>query len=226
MENIIRKVLMLPIVLGMLSCASIPKQAPELSEELGIKISSIEKSHLALLHFFFAQKRELVDEFIIKEWTPVFAREFFNNTEINAAWNAIVASGNTEDRLKFIVLLGPKLQGQINKKRLELIKPLDDLERAMENSIREEYDIARGINNSITSFLYSASKVDENRSRYMKMLGVKEEKVDEALNKTDEIVGKLVQIGGTVLEKEKQANEYLEKIKEIKNKLSGNNLAQ
>jgi hypothetical protein len=124
------------------SCATIPRQAPALSEELGNKINSIEKSHIKLLTIFFNQKRELVDEFIVKEWIPIFATEVFNDPNISTAWDEIVKSNNKEDRLQFIILLGPKLQTQINQKRLELIQPLNDLEKECESQILNEYNIA------------------------------------------------------------------------------------
>ena len=50
-------------------CATIPSEAPQLSGELGKRISAIEKSNLTLLHKFFDLKRNEVDKFIEKEWT-------------------------------------------------------------------------------------------------------------------------------------------------------------
>ena len=87
-------------------------------------------------HSFFDQKRAKVDEFISKEWIPTFASNFFDNQTIQETWDEIVSSNSKEDRLKFIIMLGPKLQEQINQKRLELIKPLDELENEIEYKIR------------------------------------------------------------------------------------------
>lgn len=68
------------------SCVSVPKQAPLLSEELGQKIDALEKSHLNLLHTFFNEKRNLVNQFINEEWMPGFANEFYSNSAIQAVW--------------------------------------------------------------------------------------------------------------------------------------------
>jgi len=204
------------------SCATIPKEAPLLSEELGLKLNTIQKSHLSLLHSFFDQKRAKVDEFISKEWIPAFASNFFENQTIQEAWDEIVSSNSKEDRLKFIIMLGPKLQEQINQKRLELIKPLDELENEIEYKIRNEYDIARSLNNSLTSFLYSASKVSENRSRYLEMLGITDEIIDNVLDKTDETINKLSTLGDNITSKEEKIETYLESIKNLKNILNKN----
>ena len=99
---------------------------------------------------------------------------------------------------------------------------MDDLEKEIEYKIRNEYEVARSINNSITSFLYSASKVDENRSRYLKMLGITDEVIDSTLNKTDEVVNQLVTAGETVLSKEDKAKSYIERIISLKVLLNSN----
>lgn len=45
-------------------CASIPSEAPELSAELGNRISALEEATINLLHEYFEFKRKDVDNFI------------------------------------------------------------------------------------------------------------------------------------------------------------------
>lgn len=196
-------------------CASIPPEAPELSTELGNRISAIEDANLILLHRFFDQKRNEVDRFIAEEWVPVFANEFFSTPNIANAWNVIVQENDKEQRLRFIIKTGPKLQAMINKKRLELIKPLDELERKIEGAIRDEYSQAIAINNSITSFLLSASKVAENRNRYLEIAGMTDKKFGALIEKTDSAVSDLLLGAEDIEEKMGSAEKYLEKLREI-----------
>jgi len=165
-------------ILALAGCASIPPEAPELSAELGKRISAIEDSNITLLKRFFDQKRRGVDRFIENEWVPEFANQFFSNDSISRAWDTIVRENDKKQRLLFVVKTGPKLQEKINEKRLELIQPLDQLERRIETKIRDEYTQARAMNSSITSFLLSASKVAENRNRYLEMVGVSDGSID------------------------------------------------
>jgi len=116
--------------------SEITSGAPELSAELGKRISAIEDSNVTLLKRFFDQKRREVDKFIEDEWVPEFAEQFFSDQAILAAWDTIVKEDDKKQRLTFLVITGPKLQKKINKKRLELIQPLDDLERRIEKQIR------------------------------------------------------------------------------------------
>jgi hypothetical protein len=206
-------------LIALTACAHIPSEAPELSAELGNRISAIEDSNITLLHRFFDQKRKEVDRFIENEWVPTFAEEFFSNHKISKAWNTIVTEDDKNQRLKFIIKTGTKLQEKINKKRLELIQPLDDLERRIEKKIRDEYAQARAINNSITSFLISASKVAENRNRYLEMVGVTDEKIGEIIDKTDDAVLDLLKKTKDVQEKIDAAKDYLGKLRSIRDSI-------
>ena len=54
-------------------CVSIPQEAPILSAELGKQIVEARSSHLALLDQYMNEKRDLIDEFVAREWIPTFA---------------------------------------------------------------------------------------------------------------------------------------------------------
>lgn len=222
-----RPFLLLLFCFVLASCTTIPQQAPQLSEELGTKINSLEKSHLTLLHAYFDQKRAEVDRFVNDVWVPEFASTFFSNTQIQEAWDHIVQSKDTRERLDFLLAVTPPLQAQIAEKRRELIKPLDDLEHQVEAAVREEFELARSANNTITSFLTTTAKIDENRQRYMKMLNISEDKISSVISETDDVLANLVTKSEETLGKEEdlkkyqaQAKEYLEKLKDLKNKLS------
>ena len=203
-------------ILLIAGCATIPPEAPELSAELGNRINAIQGANLTLLHRFFDLKRSEIDQFVQEEWVPAFAEEIFSDPKMKNTWDTIVKENNPADRLKFLVITGPKLQERINKKRIELIAPLDDIERRIEQEIRNEYEQARSINNSLTSFLLSASKVAENRNRYLELAGFTDEKVGDAIDKVNGAVGDLLSLRKEATDKVSKAEEYLTKLREIK----------
>ncbi|SDK66369.1 hypothetical protein [Microbulbifer yueqingensis] len=212
-----------PIVISCLlfisGCVSIPPEAPELSAELGKRISAIEKANITLLNRFFDQKRRDVDRFIEDEWTPAFAENVFSQPGVAAAWDHIVHTDNQHERLKFLTITGPKLQKKINQKRLELIQPLDELERRMEGQIREEYHQARSINSTLTSFLTSASEVAENRNRYLSMLDIEQSQLDNLLDQTDTVVSDLLRKASDGKDKYARADEFIQRIQDLKSSL-------
>ena len=200
---------------AMVGCASIPPEAPELSGQLGTRITAIESSHNRLLEQFFAEKRRQVDEFVQEVWVPTFAAEFFGDPQVDTVWKQVVASNDPKDRLRFVVMVGPKLQSKINEKRVELIKPLEVLERTVKAKLKVDYDQARAINNTLTSFLQSASKVEANRKRYLEMLGITDKQVDTFIDDTDEAVSDLVDKAKGTQDKVNSGKAFIEKVKSI-----------
>lgn len=206
---------LLALAAALPGCASIPAEAPELSAQLGARISAIEAAHNRLLGQFFAEKRKAIDEFVQDVWVPAFAAEFFGDPQIDAVWAEVVASTDPQDRLKFIVMVGPRLQERINRKRLELITPMEDLEREVKARLKVEYDQARAINNTLTSFLQSASDVDANRKRYLDMLGVSDATVDRFIDDTDAAVSDLVDRTKSAQDRLNDGEAFVKKIKAI-----------
>ena len=215
----LRKLVILICSFIFVGCVSIPKEAPQLSVELGKRINSIESANIKLLNKFFDQKRDNVDEFISEEWTPLFAKRIFSNPKISKLWDIIVKEDNKQDRLMFLVKMGPKLQKKINEKRLELISPIDELESTIEKAIRSEYRQSRAINNSITSLLVSASEVNENRDRYLGMLGVTDNKIANVIDKTDGFVSKLLNKSKDAPSKVDKAKVFIKKIKSLRDSI-------
>tara|TARA_B110000090_G_C13338205_1_gene430017 strand:+ start:380 stop:1045 length:666 start_codon:yes stop_codon:yes gene_type:complete len=212
----IRQLSLITISLLMMACVSIPPEAPELSAQLGNRISAIEQSNLTLLHRYFDRKKQDIDDFIQNEWVPEFANQFFVEPAIANVWDQIVASGNKQDRLKFILKTSPKLQQRINQKRVELIHPLEVLEQRIETKLTADYAQAKAINNSITGFLLSASKVVENRDRYLEMVGVTSDEITQFIDKTDSIVADLLQNSQDLEGKVTKGEKYLQKINELR----------
>ena len=210
-------VLAASLIIG--GCASIPAEAPELSAQLGSRISSLEAAHVRLLQEFFSEKRRRIDDFIQATWVPIFAKEFFDEPRVNEVGSQVVKSEDPKDRIKFITLVGPKLQVKINGKRVELIQPLDVLESTIKNRLKSEYDQTRAINNTLTAFLQSASKVEKNRKRYLEMIGITDKEVDKFVNETDKAVSELVTATRSIEDRTKDAENYRAKINEILEKL-------
>ena len=154
----LKKVSLLLFLFHLSSCVSIPQEAPELSIELGKRITAIESANLTLLHRFFDQKRVEINRFIEKEWLPEFSENFFKKENTSKIWNEVVKSKDKQDRIKFILIAGPAIQSQINNKRSELVGEINSLEREVQRKIEAEYNQVRSINNVLTSFLTRAVK--------------------------------------------------------------------
>jgi hypothetical protein len=98
-----------------------PPEAPELSAQIGARLDALEAAHRRLAADFFNGHRRRVDAFINETWMPVFTRNLFDEPRVKANWEEVVASKDPNDWLGFIKAAAPKLQSEIQAKRLALV---------------------------------------------------------------------------------------------------------
>ncbi|SKB77445.1 hypothetical protein SAMN05660776_2932 [Salegentibacter holothuriorum] len=214
MKKIIFNLYLIIIALSSISCANIPREAPVLSQQLNTEIQELENSHLSLVHTFFELKRKNAKEYINTVWLPLFAENYFKQQDISNMWDLVVNEGSSEDRLQFILATAPALQQEINLQYETMIAPLDKLEYQLEKALEEKYTNARSINNTVTSFLFSASKIDENRQRYLDMVGISDDNISRTINKTALITEKMLNTANTVDNGYEEIQENIENYKE------------
>lgn len=180
-----RPFILIGLFLSFLSCVSVPKEAPQLSHELGVQLQELEISHMALVQNFFDGKRREVRTFIDEEWAPLFAENFFNQPAIAQAWDEIVTSEDKEARLEFIALVAPEMVFQIEKAYQKIIEPMEELESHLIRAIRDKYDYSFEMNRTLTNYLSAASKTSEIRWNYLQKAGMNPQTMNEVFNQID-----------------------------------------
>lgn len=204
------RIILLSLAFCCFSCAGIPKEAPQLSSELGKQLRELEEAHLHLVHLYFENKRHEVLQFLEKEWSPLFVKNFFDQEAIADTWVEIVEDDDRENRIEFILLITPEIQEQINKKYNELNEPLDQLERELTLAVQKKYQYSREANQSLTGLLKAKSSAMRFRVADLYALDFVQKPVDklfghvdrltaEALkgtDKIDEMEGRLDQFKG------------------------------
>jgi hypothetical protein len=181
----------IPLLAMLAACATVPRAAPELSVELTGRIQATRTAHVALVRLYMDEKRATVDRFVMNEWAPRFASEAFQNPAVAEAWRDVVNSRDDAERTDFIVGLGPRLQRQINEKRLELMQPLDEVERTIVRRIEDNYNEMLAMNATLTGLLEAGAEATETQARLVRRLDA-EQKLPQYLEQADEIVSLLV----------------------------------
>lgn len=166
-------------------CASIPRESPELSREIGVRVAGMRAAHINLVHTYFDLKRDRVKEIFEQEWIPAYAESFFAQKQVSSYWNTLVSEGDKEERVQFLVRLGPEMLDRIRKRQAEYLKPLDRLESQIIDSLQHEYRQILSANHTLTGFLAHSSKVVENRERYLDLFGMPQHKIDSYIDEID-----------------------------------------
>ena len=77
-----RCLLGLALVLGSGGCARMSQATPKLSAELGDRIAEMRGLHELTLDRFFDAERRRIEDFINREWTPLFLRNFLGTSNL------------------------------------------------------------------------------------------------------------------------------------------------
>ncbi|MBW1676081.1 MAG: hypothetical protein JRJ79_05635 [Deltaproteobacteria bacterium] len=208
-----RFLIMTCLLLGMFvgGCVSIPREAVQVSAEIGTRVVESREAHVALVRQYMKEKRARINEFIAKEWIPEYAKQVFRKEAVVREWNRIVGTNDSAERLEFIIGLSERLQQRINAKRDELLAPVDELERLMVQRTNKHYDELIAASATLTTLLDSAAGVKERQQRVLAFMDA-DEKFSRYMTWADDLVGKIVS-GKDAFEKNR------EKIEKIINRL-------
>lgn len=179
---------LLIVFLGVLlvgGCASIPKESPELSQEVGRRVAAMQEAHLRLVDKYFELKQAEINKIFEEEWIPAYAESFFAQPDVSNYWEKLVTGDDPEERLQFLTRLGPRMLEEIRQRRAEYMAPLNKLETQVKDSLRREYRQILSANNTLTSFLANSSKVAQNRERYLELFGIEQTDIESYVEQAD-----------------------------------------
>jgi hypothetical protein len=134
------------------SCAKIPIQAVELSHSLKDESDRMHQMNLSLVEYVFNEKKHLVNEFIAKEYTPVFIENFMKilppDTDVKKELPDIIAAINP----------------RIDARRDSLNSVLQDQKMAIVQQLNTDYKVYSEAFAAMQNLLTSASKLNSSRT--------------------------------------------------------------
>lgn len=214
--------LLLISVISLSACVSVPRESVELSKNLGMSIQETQRTHIALLKSFFDEKRDKVDQYLNEVWLPEFSNQFYSIPAVQDKWGEICNSGDAQEMRKFTIEVGTRIQKKINDKRDEMIAPLDEAEKLLEEELLIHYNNLQVSNTILTNYLASAAKVKKTQKDILNALGVNEKDYQSTLSAAYTFMGEINNKVDILDEGKEQTEEYLDTInaliKQLKSK--------
>jgi hypothetical protein len=210
-RSILSQFLALLIVLNFLGCASVPKEVVELSYTVGRDLNALHLSYGQLIQTHFDGLRKQATDFLDDEWTPTYIEKFIKKGKL------VEYATNSDPKM---VLLGVRLWAevavaQIEKKKKELIDPINRNEKELLNSIDEAFAQIKTANAAITAHLNSIRKVKEVQDEALQALKVKDlrDKINKGLlfasDKANEAIEKVKKAEGIIDDLAKKKEELI-----------------
>ena len=227
-----RIVIILAIVCLLNSCVSVPKETVQLSRIIGTDLTVLQNSHTTMVELFYNEIINNINAFIEEVYAPFIInyvlkgelKNYKNNVSpsifgvINKAASDGAGKAETGEVLVEMSHFLKAANTRIEKKRNELLDPIQKQKDAMLRNINTSYENTRRANSSVTNYLQSVLSLKESQREILSIVGLKG--MDEALNNTllkvSEITKSLLIEGKEI---DIESDDALDKIKKIAAKI-------
>lgn len=178
----ITALLMVIIILVNGCFGRMPREALELSNTMGEDLKALHHSYRQLIIAHFNSLRQQIDSFIETKWLPVFIKDFIERGNLVQ----MVQSSHPDQRETDVTEWVIAAMDAVNKKRTELIKPLDEEEKKLLEMVDNSFSLLNQANTKIYAHLKSHAKLNEPPEGSMNIYDLKglREKIDSALATT------------------------------------------
>lgn len=178
------------MIIGLSSCASIPKATVDMSALLGRQIDALEQSHISTINAYFEGKEQLAITFLDEVWYRSYLTDLFAAEGTIEFWNEAI----TEElplRIESLKSLTNLIHSDYMEQRELLLQPLRKAQSELLAVIKGHYSLAKEMNFVITENVSSANQVQEKRkellSKFMDTDKL-EQRVDDYFQKADSIL--------------------------------------
>ncbi len=226
-----RLLLLISLLLGIIGCASVPKEVVELSYRTGEDIAALYQSYDKLIHEFYEKMRAERIAYLTDTWYPRFLLNWMEKGELVA-----IAKGEkiwSEEQEKLIPK-PPDADPQETVQTLQdwvdyalyayevkedvLLKPLNDGEMALRQEVESAFHQVIRANAVITAHLNSLRKVKEVQDQALEALRIKNlrDRINKFLFEASEKAAEGLQ---EIQKKDKELDDLTKQIDSLKNKI-------
>ena len=186
------------VVLLAAGCSHVPKEAVQLSYQVGQDLPRLHESYDALIQGRFADFRARRNAYVDEVWAPDYIRRWIENGRlVDVAKGGVVWSFDTgsfvpptvgKEKTQLLATVqewANAAVAEIANKRSELLGPLDKEEKELRALVAEAYGRVIQANAYITAHLASLQSVEQQQDEALKALQLKDlrDKIDAALAK-------------------------------------------
>ncbi|MCD7795506.1 MAG: hypothetical protein LUH46_11690 [Alistipes sp.] len=187
------------ILVGLSSCASIPRATVDMSMMLGQQIDALELGHIATINAYYKEKEQAAILFLDKVWYHRYLNDLFAGAETTEFWNEVLVE-ELPQRIESLKSLTELIQSDYMEKRTSLLIPLEKGKNELLEIVREHYAVAREMNELITENVSSAHNVEEKYKRLFSKF-TDSDKIEQQMNRYLLQADSILNAAQTTLEK-------------------------
>jgi 23S rRNA A1618 N6-methylase RlmF len=157
-------------------------------------IRESERSQLALVDAYIAERKARANDFLNNQWFPDFMKDFTTHSGIE---QKLAAANDAAAKVKLLEQFSSEAAAELQKRRSAIFDGIDALSRLLKQRLQEHYENMLMANETLTAHLEAAAKLTETREQLLKELGAPSENIlpmdaiNKAMDKLTEFQGKI-----------------------------------
>lgn len=201
---------------GLYSCASLPKEAVEMTLLLDKQLDALQQSHLDIVELYCSEREKRAISFLDNEWYSTYLNNLFEKDYVEDIWQQIVDSQDKQERMLMIKALTQVSQEEYNAQKVILMAPITESRTELRKIILSEYQKAKDMNLTVTNNIASVHDVQEIRKNYLsKAVDIDkiESQIEKSTNKIDSVFNKTQDLIDKYKKNEDKINKIIDKLK-------------
>ena len=204
------------------SCASVPKEAVELSATVGRDMAEMQKAHVALVNLYYDRLLRDINKFVDDVYVPFQIQATLNDNALKSDLLEAIETASLLDSTGIKQKSGiAKIEAfiQIIHEKVELyrqdkIKPIENQKAVVLKNIEESYERIHYANSIVTGHLASVVKVHETQNEILAKLDL--ENLREKVSvKTADLSDNVAELLEAAKEKDAQLSKVVKKFEEL-----------
>lgn len=208
-----RLLLLICLALCVSACASVPREAVELSNTVGRDLEEVHRSHRALANLFFDMVEEDVNTFIDDVYAPAYIQHFATGFNLGAKVKGIVEQA-PDNLLPVMTRFVEIAVRDIEAKRSEMLGPIRAQRQVVVEQIDASHRQVQAAQAIIAGHLASVREVHDAQNEAVAKAGLKD--VRESMAKKTAAIS--TRLKG-LIEDGKKAHGDIDKIEEVLQKI-------
>lgn len=218
MKSSLSRLAVLAVLLGSVACATVPKEAVDLSVTVGRDLGEVHRSHRELAIRYFDRMDADIESFVTEVYRPFMIRKTIEDFELVAKIQAGLQPGADPDALDVMDVYVTEVMADLEDYRAQLRGTLLERRASVLRSIDDAYAAIQAANSVVTGHLASVRRVHEEQDALLAkagLTGFRERFIDTTAGLSDRIA-ETVERGRRGEEKVDAVAESLKKLVETK----------
>lgn len=213
------KFLLLPLLILLYSCSTVPKESVELSVTVGRDITEMQRAHRELVNLYYNRLFAEINRFVDEVYAPFQINKMMDQFGTEICKEIDLQSSDKTKQYEKLSILVEELRNEIDGYKNSKLKPILAQRDTLLKNIDASYSRIIYANSVVTGHLASVLKINDAQNEILSKLNLGSLRTEIAL-KTSELSDQIDGLTKKIKAKQGDAEKIIDEFNKLINKVS------